>query len=208
MQGVEVRLLWWGCSAAFLDNVTAFLDYVTAGTKEKGTKGRQDRNTTWIAFLFPDMHVPRWSCLREGQPPTYHRQGAAATKLSSFSLKGLLPSPELPSALGNEVRAPPPVAHLPVPTRLSKLQAVFIKKGKVSSAASLSQKTDGFFFSPYSFFQYLETRPLTADTVLIFLFSVIPSVAAVSSPLYFEAVRLMLKKPASVSYHELSQASF
>lgn len=155
------------------------------------------------------MHVPCWSCLHKGshQPITDREQQPRSSFLFHFQ------------ACYQAQNFPPPwVAQGELPLLLliylyllwlSKLQAVCIKKGKVSSAASPSQKPHVvFFFSPYSFFQYLESRPLTADTVLIFLFSVIPSVAAVPSPLHFEAVRLMLKKPASVSYHELSQASF
>lgn len=195
-------LLWQGWDAAFLASST------TTKHLEKGTEGRKDRSTAWIAFLFPDMHLPCWSCLHEGQPPTDHWQAAAATKLFSFSLTGLLPSPELPSPSGSAGRAPPPVAHLPVPPPALKTSSGLYKKGKSFLCSISIPKPHGYFFSPYSLFQYLESSPLTADTVLILLFSVIPSVAAVPSPLYFEAVRLMLKKPASVSYRELSQASF
>lgn len=100
------------------------------------------------------------------------------------------------------VRAPPPVANLPVTTQaLPNLPAVSITKGKFPRSISIPKASClfGFFFPPVQFLMYPETRSLTADTVLIFLFSVIPSVAAVSSPLYFKAVRLMLKRPASVS---------
>lgn len=108
--------------------------------------------------------------------------------------------------LGNAVRAPPPVTNLPVTTQISKWSPQ--QRANFLCSISIPKASWIFFFHQHSFFPYPETRPLTADTVLIFLFSVIPSVAAVSSPLYFKAVRLMLKKPASVSYHELSQASF
>ena len=127
---------------------------------------------------------------------------------SNSSLKGLPPSPEFPSSLGNAVRAPPPVTNLPVTTQaLSNLQVVSITKGKCPLQHVYCKIQMNFFPHQCSFFLYPETRPLTADTVLIFLFSVIPSVAAVSGPLYFKAVKLMLKKAASVPY-ELSQASF
>lgn len=180
----------------------------TKTTTTKSSNSRRDRNRTWIAFPSPDTQVFCWSCLYERQPRTFYWQEAAGVQYSS--LQGLLPSPEFPSSLGNAVRAPPPVANLPVTTQaLPNLQAVSITKGKFPLQHLYPKsQLDFFFFPPVQFLLYPETRPLTADTVLIFLFSVIPSVAAVSSPWYFKAVRLMLKKPASVSHRQLSQAPF
>lgn len=80
-------------------------------------------------FLFPDTHIPIGLAYTKGQAPPRYWQGAVEEQNSSF--KGLLPSPGFSSSLGNTLRAPSPVANLPVTTpSLSKLCAVSIIKGK------------------------------------------------------------------------------
>lgn len=97
------------------------------------------------------MHVPCWSCLHKGshQPITDREQQPRSSFL--FHLQACYQAQNFP---------PPWVAQGELPLLLliylyllwlSKLQAVCIKKGKVSSAASPSQKPHVVFFFPIQF---------------------------------------------------------